>query len=377
MTVEAEGTIASGTFSGNVSGDGTITGGTFTGTVDGSVTVTGGVFANEPTNTTAPKAKVTVTGGASINNIQKNEGADQKTAVHVVGEQQQLSLAYKPDEGRTFYGWQKDQADIIDMGKETTTVSADSKDSVYTPVVEMNLSDIQSGQSKIEGTRVNSILYYKVENGLPVGEGFAERPVEGGNYEDGLYAQYIALDLVGDSTENTIALYAALSADEDALRVVVKNGIGYHVPEFLPTGEEVTIGSNIDSGDTATGSGDSGAGGAAVAVIGGAAIGGAAYLIGTQVYLTSVLPEGASIPTNRQQLADLLWTAAGKPQPASTALFTDISAEAADSQKAARWCVEQGLLKDTGSTFKPDKHTFRPQVIKAWNDLQAKLNPQK
>ena len=241
----------------------------------------------------------------------------------------------------------------------------------------MNLSDIQSGQSKIEGTRVNSILYYKVENGLPVGEGFAERPVEGGNYEDGLYAQYIALDLVGDSTENTIALYAALSADEDALRVVVKNGIGYHVPEFLPTGEEVTIGSNIDSGDTATGSGDSGAGGAAVAVIGGAAIGGAAYLIGTQVYLTSVLPEGASIPTNRQQLADLLWTAAGKPQPASTALFTDISAEAADSQKAARWCVEQGLLKDTGSTFKPDKHTFRPQVIKAWNDLQAKLNPQK
>ena len=122
---------------------------------------------------------------------------------------------------------------------------------------------------------------------------------------------------------------------------------------------------------------DSGAGTAVAVVLGGAAIGGAAYLIGTQVYLTSVLPEGASIPTNRQQLADLLWTAAGKPQPASTTLFTDISAEAADSQKAARWCVEQGLLKDTGSTFKPDKHTFRPQVIKAWNDLQAKLNPQK
>lgn len=381
VTVEANGTIASGTFSGNVSGDGTITGGTFTGTVDGSVTVTGGVFANEPTNTTAPKAKVTATGGASINKIEKPIGEDKETTVRVVGKQE-LSLAYTPDTGRTFYGWQKEQdnqAEIIDKGATTTTVPVNSTDpaSVYTPVVEMNLSDIQSGQSKIEGTRVNSILYYKVENGLPVGEGFAERPVEGGTYEDGLYAQYIALDLVGDSTENTIALYAALSADEDALRVVVKNGIGYHVPEFLPTGEEVTIGSNIDSGDTATGSGDSGAGGAAVAVIGGAAIGGAAYLIGTQVYLTSVLPEGASIPTNRQQLADLLWTAAGKPQPASTALFTDISAEAADSQKAARWCVEQGLLKDTGSTFKPDKHTFRPQVIKAWNDLQAKLNPQK
>lgn len=128
--------------------------------------------------------------------------------------------------------------------------------------------------------------------------------------------------------------------------------------------------------DTAISSGDDAGAGVAI-VLGGAAIGGAAYLIGTQVYLTSVLPEGAAIPTNRQQLADLLWTAAGKPQPASTALFTDISAEAADSQKAARWCVEQGLLKDTGRTFKPDKYTFRPQVIKAWNDLQAKLNPQK
>lgn len=388
--VTTTGTITDGTFNGNVSGMGTIAGGTFNGFIDDHVTINGGTFTGDVRSinvtggvfagVTTPdvvKAKVTATGGASINNIQKNEGTNQETTVRVVGEQQ-LSLAYTPDTGRTFYGWQKEQGNQtgIIKGDTTTTVPVNSTDSasVYTPVVEMNLSDIQSGQSKIEGTRVNSILYYKVENGLPVGEGFAERPVEGGTYEDGLYAQYIALELTGDSTENTIALYAA--NDSDVLdRVVVNNGIGYYVPELLATGEEVRIGNIPD--DTATGSGDSGAGGAAVAVIGGAAIGGAAYLIGTQVYLTSVLPEGASIPTNRQQLADLLWTAAGKPQPASTALFTDISAEAADSQKAARWCVEQGLLKDTGSTFKPDKHTFRPQVIKAWNDLQAKLNPQK
>ena len=407
VTIIGDGTITDGTFNGNVFGTGTIEGGTFngdindnvtihggtfTGFIDDHVTITGGTFTGDVRSinvtggvfagVTTPdvvKAKVTATGGASINKIQKNEGTNQETTVRVVGEQE-LSLAYTPDTGRTFYGWQKEQGNQTGIIKDdtTTTVPVNSTDpaSVYTPVVEMNLSDIQSGQSKIEGTRVNSILYYKVENGLPVGEGFAEKPVEGGTYEDGLYAQYIALELTGDSTENTIALYAA--NDSDVLdRVVVNNGIGYYVPELLATGEEVTIGGDIDSGDSATGSGDSGAGGAAVAVIGGAAIGGAAYLIGTQVYLTSVLPEGASIPTNRQQLADLLWTAAGKPQPASTALFTDISADAADSQKAARWCVEQGLLKDTGSTFKPDKHTFRPQVIKAWNDLQAKLNPQK
>lgn len=367
--VSGTGTIEGGTFSGNVGSEVKINGGTFTGNVD-STKINGGVFAGE-IPTTVESTKVTATGGASINNIQKNEGTNQETAVQVVGEQQ-LSLAYTPDEGRTFYGWQKD-ADIIAKGDATPTVSADSTDSVYTPVVEMNLSDIQDGESNIEGTAVTSIRYYKVDaNGLPEGDGYDDAPVDDGTFEDGRYVQYIALKLTDEPTENTIALYA----DEDVpSRVVVKNGIGYYVPEFLATGEEVRIGDIPD--DTATGSGDSGAGGAAVAVIGGAAIGGAAYLIGTQVYLTSVLPEGASIPTNRQQLADLLWTAAGKPQPASTALFTDISADAADSQKAARWCVEQGLLKDTGSTFKPDKHTFRPQVIKAWNDLQAKLNPQK
>ena len=396
VTVASGSTIEGGTFSGNVSGDGTIAGGTFSGNVGSDVVINGGTFTGsvESTNISGgvfvgeiPAAvestKVTATGGAFINNIQKKEGADQETAVQVVGEQQ-LSLAYKPDEGRTFYGWQKEQDNQTDIIKgdtkddTTTTVTVNSTDSasVYTPVVEMNLSDIQDGESNIEGTKVASILYYKVdENGKPISDGFENAPFDDGTYEDGTYVQYIALDLVGDSTENTIALYA----DEDVRsRVVVNNGIGYHVPKLLATGNKVIIGGDsIDSGDSATGSGDPGAGGAAVAVIGGAAIGGAAYLIGTQVYLTSVLPEGASIPTNRQQLADLLWTAAGKPQPASTALFTDISAEAADSQKAARWCVEQGLLKDTGSTFKPDKHTFRPQVIKAWNDLQAKLNPQK
>ena len=180
--------------------------------------------------------------------------------------------------------------------------------------------------------------------------------------------------------ENTTFAGWSVTAGNDTVEVT--NSTSDSNASFTMPGKAVTVSYTVttisDPGDTDTtiSSGDDAGAGVAI-VLGGAAIGGAAYLIGTQVYLTSVLPEGASIPTNRQQLADLLWTAAGKPQPASTALFTDISADAADSQKAARWCVEQGLLKDTGSTFKPDKYTFRPQVIKAWNDLQAKLNPQK
>ena len=370
VTVDAGGTIASGTFSGDVSGTGTIAGGTFSGNVGSEVKITGGVFAGE-IPATVESTKVTATGGASINNIQKNEGTNQETAVQVVGEQQ-LSLAYTPDTGRTFYGWKETAGGDPTLNTDSSTITINQNDATertFTPVVMMNEKDLTAaGESKITGVTVTSLLYYPVNDaGEITGEGSAERPTE-----DGSYILVAMLELSSqEPSENGIALFAA--ENTDLSRVVEQDGIGYYVPESL-TVERITNGEDVPSD---TGSGDSGAGGAAVAVIGGAAIGGAAYLIGTQVYLTSVLPEGASIPTNRQQLADLLWTAAGKPQPASTALFTDISAEAADSQKAARWCVEQGLLKDTGSTFKPDKHTFRPQVIKAWNDLQAKLNPQK
>ena len=111
--------------------------------------------------------------------------------------------------------------------------------------------------------------------------------------------------------------------------------------------------------------------GAGVAIVlGGAALGATAYVVGTQLWLETHLPDGV-IPTSRQQLADLLWTEAGKPQPASAALYADISAEAADSQAAARWCVEQGLMADYGENFKPSAYVFRPQVIKAWNDVQS------
>mgnify|MGYP003098784181 FL=1 len=372
VTVASGSTIEGGTFSGDVSGTGTIEGGTFSGNVGSEVKINGGVFANEPTNTTAPKAKVIVTGGATVNNL-KNDGNDEsrsRTVTVVTGKEQTIQLSANI-EGRTFYGWKETAGgdSTLNTDSSITIHENDETERTFTPVVVMNEKDLTAaGESKITGVTVTSLLYYPVNDaGEITGEGSAERPTE-----DGSYILVAMLELSSqEPSENGIALFAA--ENTDLSRVVEQDGIGYYVPESL-TVERITNGEDVPSD---TGSGDSGAGGAAVAVIGGAAIGGAAYLIGTQVYLTSVLPEGASIPTNRQQLADLLWTAAGKPQPASTALFTDISAEAADSQKAARWCVEQGLLKDTGSTFKPDKHTFRPQVIKAWNDLQAKMNPQK
>ena len=94
---------------------------------------------------------------------------------------------------------------------------------------------------------------------------------------------------------------------------------------------------------------------AAGVVIGGiAAVG--AYEVGTGLYRITQMDDVA-MPTNRLALAELLWERAGKPEPESTALYSDISAEDTDAQKAARWAVEQELLKDDTSE---DEQKFHP-----------------
>lgn len=111
--------------------------------------------------------------------------------------------------------------------------------------------------------------------------------------------------------------------------------------------------------------------GAAVlgAVLGTAGLGYATYVCGSSLYLHYVLP-GGFIPSTRQELATVLWTTAGKPDPVSTALYTDIPADAIEQQKAARWCAEQGLLSDHGATFGPDTKVTNARIIRAWNSLK-------
>lgn len=104
-------------------------------------------------------------------------------------------------------------------------------------------------------------------------------------------------------------------------------------------------------------------------VLGTAGLGYVAYINGTSLYLHYALP-GGFIPSTRQELANVLWTTAGKPDPVSTALYTDIPADAIEQQKAARWCAEQGLLSDYGATFGPDTKVTNARIIRAWNSLK-------
>ena len=101
-------------------------------------------------------------------------------------------------------------------------------------------------------------------------------------------------------------------------------------------------------------------------VLGTAGLGYATYVYGSSLYLHYALPDGF-IPSTRQELANVLWTTAGKPAPVSAALYTDIPADAIEQQKAARWCAEQGLLSDHGATFGPDTKVTNARIIRAWN----------
>lgn len=150
----------------------------------------------------------------------------------------------------------------------------------------------------------------------------------------------------------------------------------------VPAGEgNITIAVTTAPGspttpDVTDGAGASVGGSIAVSVL----LGGAAYLVGTNIWLTELY---GTVPQNRIQLALALWNRADRPVPESTVLYPDIDEDDTDAQAAARWCVEQGLLKDYRKTdadgtetavFKPYLYTFRAKSIKAWYDLDRLLH---
>lgn len=120
---------------------------------------------------------------------------------------------------------------------------------------------------------------------------------------------------------------------------------------------------DVDPVDDGSGAGGAGAAIAGVA-IGGAAVWGG-YEIATRVILNDLLPEGAAIPANRGQLALLIWTEKGKPEPAAQPAFADITD--AEQAKAAQWCVEQGLLDAREGKFESDGWMPKFKTIEIWS----------
>lgn len=93
------------------------------------------------------------------------------------------------------------------------------------------------------------------------------------------------------------------------------------------------------------------------------------YQLGAEFYLICALPTGTAIPTNRGELAELVWNNAGKPEPAAA-----LNANATETDKAIAWAVENDLLKaakNNGETYEATDPVNRTEVIKAWNQVQA------
>ena len=387
---ENRGLISSGTYSQPVHNSGIISGGTFQREVDNCGTISNGTFQKSVTNSKTIsdgifQGKVanfrTISGGTFEEVVEMNESTEVATI-----------------EGGTF---KKD----IELNAYSPTITDglfDGKVSAAEDYSGMLMLSI-SGGLFTNAAAISTISpdnlsitggYFVSKPTLPEGSdtGFTtvsdqnggnfQVPVNGGwsenNYNE-LYVPSGSLAQPNTITVKTAApLIDCLAADADAdvsimSSVVSKGGNTYGIPVrgyekiVLVTEEPAPPTPGEPGGELDPGL-SSGAAALGI-VLGTAGLGYVTYVCGSSLYLHYVLPDGF-IPSTRQELATVLWTTAGKPDPVSTALYTDIPADAIERQKAARWCAEQGLLSDHGATFGPDTKVTNARIIRAWNSLK-------
>ena len=363
-------TISDGTFQGNVSNNKTISDGTFKGEVFNYGTISDGTFKGEVYN------HDTISGGT----FQGGEVYNFRGAISGGTFEKRMTLM---NDGASFT-----ISDGLFKG-EVSTEGCSSPLSIsgglFTKAVDASKSI--PGNLSITGG------YFVSEPTVPNGSNIAFTSVSdqnGGNFQvpvnDGFSESYTSLYVPSGSSEqpNTItvktdtALLDCRAADADAdvsimSSVVSKGGNTYEIPvqnyeKIVLVTEEPSAPPPHDPGGDLDPDFSSGASALGV-VLATAGLGYATYVCGSSLYLYYVLP-GGFIPSTRQELATVLWTTAGKPDPVSTALYTDIPADAIEQQKAARWCAEQGLLSDHGATFGPDTKVTNARIIRAWNSLK-------
>ena len=166
------------------------------------------------------------------------------------------------------------------------------------------------------------------------------------------------------AAEGVIEVYGVVDYDHENPETATLTMPDYDIFVTAEYEDEIIV-------DPGTGDTDYGGDIAAGVVIGGiAAVG--AYEVGTGLYRILAMDDVA-MPTNRIALAKLLWERAGKPEPESTALYSDISAEDTDAQKAARWAVEQELLNDAeDGKFHPAFPVSKLRVCLTWENAKQK-----
>ena len=372
-------TISDGTFQGEVYNHGTISGGTFQGSVYNSKDISGGTF-QKPVNNYGG----TISGGTFEEVVEMNESPE---GVTIEGGTFKKGIELN---AHAFYptiidGLFDGKVSAAEGYSGTLSISG----GLFTKAVDVsNITNLPNLQ--ITGG------YFVNEPTMPEGSdtGFTtvsdqngrtfQVPVNGGFSKNGYEALYVPHGMserqanpitVKTDTALTDCLADGVSIMETDK--VQKNDDGSYTievyqPESIVLVTEKPAPPTPDKPDEPGDEIDPGFSSGAAAlgiVLGAAGLGYLTYAYGSSLYLHYALP-GGFIPSTRQELANVLWTTAGKPDPVSTALYTDIPADAIEQQKAARWCVEQGLMSDYGATFGPDTKVTNARIIRAWNSLK-------
>ena len=387
------GTISGGTFHGKVYNYGNISGGTFQENVGNYKTISNGTFQGEVYN-----FRGTISNGTFQGILHNDSGTISGGTFEEAVEVDAASGAEAKIEGGTFekgMTLMNDDASItisdglfdgevfIERCRSPLSITG----GLFTQAVNASSIDDPTNLQITGG-------YFVSEPTLPNGSDTSFATVSDQSYRafhvpvngDWSKKGYSSLYVPSGSSEqpNTItvktdtALIDCRAADADAdvsimSSVVRKGGNTYEIPvrgyeKIVLVTEEPAPPTPDEPGDEIDPGFSSGAAALGV-VLGTAGLGYLGYIHGTSLYLYYALP-GGFIPSTRQELANVLWTTAGKPDPVSTALYTDIPADAIEQQKAARWCAEQGLLSDYGATFGPDTTVTNARIIRAWNSLK-------
>ena len=343
-----EGTISGGTFQGEASNQGTISDGTFQGAMSNDGTISGGTFQGEASN------RGTISGGTFEKKVLLMNGDASITI------SDGLFDGVVVNKGR--YGSLSITGGLFTKDVDVYTISTGNLSITGGYFVAKPIMP-QGSNTGFATVRDQNGRTFQV----PVNEDFSE------NGYGTLYVPHGTSEQANPITVKTDTVLTDCLADgESIMDSVQQNADGSYTIEVSqpksivlvtaeptpPTLDDSEIDSAFSSGAAALG-----------IVLGAAGLGYLTYAYGSSLYLHYALP-GGFIPSTRQELATVLWTTAGKPDPVSTALYTDIPADDIEQQKAARWCVEQGLMSDYGATFGPDTKVTNARIIRAWNSLK-------
>lgn len=367
-------TISNGTFQREVNNYGTISGGTFQADVDNNGTISNGTFQGKAHN------YGTISGGtfeepvevyASSGNEAKIEGGTFEKRMNLENNDAPITISDGLFDGEVFTG----------ICRSPLSISG----GLFTNAVDVSITD-PSNLQITGGYFVNKpivpegsdIAFTTVsdQNGrtfqVPVNDGFSENGYKTLYVPHGMSERQANPITVKTDTALTDCLADGVSI-MGTDKVQLNDDGSYTIEVYQPTSivlvtEKPAPPTPDEPGDEIDPGFSSGAAALGI-VLGTAGLGYITYAHISSLYLYYTLP-GGFIPSTRQELANVLWTTAGKPDPVSTALYTDIPADAIEQQKAARWCVEQGLLSDHGATFGPDTKVTNARIIRAWNSLK-------